>query len=374
MSTLNGFLDNLLTGTLNPKGNLGDFRHSAYLYNTNSFRLAPKSKFLYHVVFELTPDAQRSVPQINRYREEINMLVKSAELPKFQAQTETRNQYNRKKNFQTSIQYQPVNITFHDDNFGITTLLLEAYYRYYFKDGNYADSISSTAYDARSTYKSSVLASNKYGYDNGSRQPFFRRITIYQLSRQSYTGFTLVNPLITDWGHDSLDNSDSNPTANNITVAYEAAHYTRGKIEDGIPAGFGNSHYDQTPSPITIQGGGTSTVLGPGGLFDGVGSILNDISTGNIGLDTILKGVNTVRNAKNLSNEGLREEGVSLIRGVATAAVPSLLGTISNTVFPKSTGNGGTPSETTATGGVSNPDDPRYQAILAAAAAAQTGE
>ena len=46
---LKGFLDNLGKGVLNPKGNLGDFAHGARLYVDDSFRLAPKQKFLYHV-------------------------------------------------------------------------------------------------------------------------------------------------------------------------------------------------------------------------------------------------------------------------------------------------------------------------------------
>ena len=60
---LKGFLDNLGKGVLNPKGNLGDFAHGARLYVDDSFRLAPKQKFLYHVVFNLDP----SVSKINSF-------------------------------------------------------------------------------------------------------------------------------------------------------------------------------------------------------------------------------------------------------------------------------------------------------------------
>jgi len=365
MSLINGFLDNLVSGTLNPKGNLGDFKHSSYLYNANSFRLAPKSKFLYQVVFELSPQALALNPVLsNKHREEINMLVKAVDLPKFQAQSEMRNQYNRKKNFQTSITYDPVQITLHDDNFGVTTALMEAYYRYYYKDGNYVDERTTSSFDPRSSYKGSEINRKKYGLDNGSRRPFFHRITIYQLARQTYTGFSLVNPLITQWGHDSLDNSDSSPTANQMTVAYESVFYLRGNVKQGDPAGFATTHYDLTPSPLRVAGGGTSTILGAGGVADGVGSILDDISSGNFGIGSILKGVNTFNNAKKLTSGGLREEGLNLLGTVATAAAPALLGSISNTVFPKSLGNGGKNSITTATGGNSNPTDPAYRARI----------
>ena len=57
---LKGFLDNVLKGALNPKGNLADFAHASRLYVDDSFRLAPKQKFLYHVVFNINSGAQIS--------------------------------------------------------------------------------------------------------------------------------------------------------------------------------------------------------------------------------------------------------------------------------------------------------------------------
>ena len=42
---LNGFLDNVVSGALSPKGNLGDFSHAARLYVDDAHRLSPKHKF-----------------------------------------------------------------------------------------------------------------------------------------------------------------------------------------------------------------------------------------------------------------------------------------------------------------------------------------
>ena len=53
MSFLNGFLDNVVSGALSPKGNLGDYAHGARLFVDDSFRLSPKVKFLYHVTFNI---------------------------------------------------------------------------------------------------------------------------------------------------------------------------------------------------------------------------------------------------------------------------------------------------------------------------------
>ena len=75
---LNGFLNNVLQGATNPGGNLKDYQHAARLFTDDAFRLAPKTKFLHHVVFELSASAQKVVPQLDqRHKNEINMLVKS---------------------------------------------------------------------------------------------------------------------------------------------------------------------------------------------------------------------------------------------------------------------------------------------------------
>ena len=68
---------------------------------------------------------------------EFNLLVESAQLPSFTLDTETLNMYNKKRIVQTKINYEPVEIIFHDDMAGLTTMLWESYYRYYFQDGTY---------------------------------------------------------------------------------------------------------------------------------------------------------------------------------------------------------------------------------------------
>jgi hypothetical protein len=355
---LNGFLDNVLTATLNPKGDMGDFRHSSYLFSNNTMALAPKHKHLYHVVFELSAEALSLLPVLNnRYKEQINMLVNAVDLPQMTAAVETRNQYNRKKNFQTSISYNPVTISMHDDNLGITTLLLEAYYRYYYRDGSYLTDPG--PFNPRSTYKGGAAHEYRYGLDNDSQTPFFKRITIYHLARKEYTGYTLVNPIISSWGHDRLSDNDGQLASNTMQVMYESVAYTRGKVEagpDGVPRGFANTNYDRTPSPLNIAGGGTETLLGPGGIADG----LNDIFNRPFGLGTILSTANLVKNAKNLTKEGLRSEGLVLAGAIAEAS-------FGNIAFPKSSGKGGTLSDTTTKGGVIVKGTPEFAEKIAIA-------
>ena len=368
---LNGFLNNVLQGATNPGGNLKDYQHAARLFTDDGMRLAPKTKFLYHVVFELSASAQKVIPQLDqRHKQEINMLVKSADLPKFSIQTATKNMYNRKKNLQTSIEYDPVNITFHDDNMGLTTTLMEAYYRYYYRDGNYRSEGISPPYNPRNTYQGKELQNYRYGLDNDHVEPFFNKITIYQMARHEYLGYTLVNPLITGLTHDQMDSADnSTPSQNQISVAYEAVFYSRGPVGENSPKGFATAHYDKTPSPLTIGGGGTSSLFGGGGVIGGISDVLGDIAGGQFNLGTALTAFNTFKNAKSLSKEGLREEGFNILKRTVTNIGREGVSGLGNISIPKQSGNGGTASTTSTVGGTVNTTSALYQDKILQAAA-----
>lgn len=366
---LNGFLDNFTGGLLTPSGNLKDFQHAARLYTNNVFALAPKTKFLYFVVFSIGEEALATMPQLaQRNLAEINMLVKSVDLPQYSAEITNKNQYNRKKNVQTRINYTPSKIDMHDDNLGVTTMLLEGYYKYYFNDGTHNDT---KAFDPRNTYKGEEFHKYNYGLNHRKRTPFFRSIKLYQFARQQYTEYTLVNPLIDSWGHDSMDQTDSSGMSTNVlSVQYESVFYNRGSVSEDDPATFATRHYDTTPSPLTIEGGGVSNVFGVGGVLDGASSVLGDITSGQAGLGTILNAARTVRNAGNLTLDGIVREGVGILDNTLRNIQTGNSGGVPNTLFPKSSGRGGidSPNQTQATLPPSN-NDRRSQKILAARSA-----
>ena len=367
---LNGFLNNVLQGSTNPGGNLKDYQHAARLFTDDAFRLAPKSKFLFYTVFELSASAQKVMPQLDqRHKQEINMLVKMIDLPKFQIQTVTKNMYNRKKNLQTTIEYDPINITFHDDNLGLTSTLMEAYYRYYYRDGNYRSDGISPPYAPRNTYGTPQSQNYRYGLDNDHTEPFFNKITIYQMARHEYLAYTLVNPLVTGLTHDQMDSSAGGEvTQNQMTVAYETVFYSRGPVGEDSPAGFGTAHYDSTPSPLSIRGGGTTSLLGQGGVVGGISDIIGDIAGGQFNLGTALNVFNTYKNAKNLTKEGLRQEGFSILKSALGNITKEAVGGVSDVNFPKQSGNGGNASVTTATGGSVNTASSTYSTKVSQAA------
>lgn len=293
------FLGDMAVGFLAPKGNMADYQHAARLYTDDTFRLAPKHKFLYYVVFNINPDALDNVGFNDRHKLELNYLVKSVDLPKYTLKTETLNQYNRKTSIYTGIQYEPVNLTLHDDNNGITNLLWALYYGYYFADRDNASDpdsdISPVAYE-RNAYNSKNRIPFRYGLDNDSDEPFFNSVQIFTLSRQRFFSYLLCNPKITKWDHDSVDQTDGRGILENkMTLAYDAVIYNSGVVQTDDPAGFALLHYDHMPSPIAgaeILQNGIAGIFGDlfslntlgggrnGGLIGGlIGGVLGGISS-----------------------------------------------------------------------------------------------
>lgn len=241
----------LKSDPLSSKGIMGDFTHASNLFVDGDMRLAPKVKFLYHVVFDINTNALLTLGFKYKNQNEINMLVKSADLPKFAVQTDVKHQYNRKKVVQQTIDYQPVNIVFHDDNYGVTRKLWENYYNYYFADQTATKIVG--GYDPRNQNKSGRMILSSYGLDNASTAPFFNSITIHQMAKGKWNSYKLINPIISTWNHDTLDYSSSNPVENNMTLLYEAVQYDSGTVSENSPQGFATEHYDKTPSPLSLS-------------------------------------------------------------------------------------------------------------------------
>jgi hypothetical protein len=236
---------------------MGDFAHAAAVFRTNNLELAPKTKFLYHVNFNFNPPA---IAALGIKKELLSVLVKTAELPKFNIQTDTLNQYNRKKITQVKVDYQPVQIKFHDDNNNVVQDLWEYYFAYHYADSTTAkfDPIRYLAYtrNAMDDAGGRPAGVYRFGYDTGNQFRFFNSIEIFQMSRGEWSRYVLVNPVILSWNHDSLDYSSSQPAEQTMTVGYEAVGYSNGS---GNPDGFPTSKYDTVKSPTGLTNSGTFT-------------------------------------------------------------------------------------------------------------------
>jgi hypothetical protein len=170
------------------------------------------------------------------------------------------------------------------------------------------------------------------------------------MSRRRFVGYTLVNPRIKSWQHGDVDYGEGSGTVESaMTLEYEAVRYSSGIVSFGSPKGFATLHYDTVPSPLSVAGGGTETLLGPGGVLDGLESIFGDVSSGktfgSFGgfLGTAIKTVNTYQNAKGLSKDSLKAEAVNILSNPQNVArgVSTVSGAIGS-VFPKSNNSAST--------------------------------
>ena len=333
MPKINDFLQGFQDGLPGMK----DFRHASRLYLDDNYKLMPKQKFLFYVRFFTDESLFFDRANYNE-RIELNMLVKSCDLPRYGMNMEEKIQYNKKMYAATRIQYDPINIVFHDDHADTVNAFWKKYYEYYI-----ADSVSmtndTTISDTKDDYYNSNRRTNKYGMDTPvqRKKPYLQRIEIFVLHKQRFTSMTLVNPMIGSFNHDNLDQTDGTGIMQNtMQIVYESVLYKSGIINKNNVPGFASIHYDQEPSPLTVLGGGTNSVFGPGGVVDGVGSVIRNIQSGNI-LGAILSATNTYNNAKKIKKKDVKEE----LKGIAKEGVLDIgkqAGTITNPIGAFSVG------------------------------------
>ena len=311
MPSINNFLKGFQDGLPGMK----DYRHASRLYLDDNFKLMPKQKFLFHVVFNTDETLFVDGFSANE-RYQLNMLVKSADLPKYNMSYEEKVQYNKKMYAGTRIAYEPVNITFHDDHADTVNAFWKKYYEYSIADSvnmNNDLTISNTKDDyylfgdARKT--------TKFGMDTPRQRqkPYLKGIEIFVLHKQRFTSMTLVNPVIGSFSHDNLDQADGAGVLNNtMQILYETVIYKSGIVNKINVPGFATINYDNSPSPLSVLGGGTNSIFGPGGVVDGVGSVIRNVQSGNI-LGAILSASNTYNNAKKIKKSDVKEE----LKGIA---------------------------------------------------------
>jgi hypothetical protein len=232
---------------------LRDYQHAARTFRDGDYRLAPKQKFLFFVVFNFTPDASATLP--DSIKREASMLVKSVDLPSYTFDTQLMNEYNRWRAIQTKINYNPVQIRLHDDMADISKTLWYSYLDWHYSDQK-AGLPTAPVYWHRSTYTEYNQNFN-FGMANPEDQPFFESIQLYSIyGKKQFSEYTLINPIITSFNHDSHDHSQSDVLENTMQIQYETVKYASGTMGGGQPnalefgpKGFGDLHYDKDYSP-----------------------------------------------------------------------------------------------------------------------------
>ena len=360
---------------------LKDYAHASKTFRTNGYEYAPRNKFLFHCYFNMNTEMIPTLGAISNstVKATIGLLVKTIQLPKFTIDTEILNQYNRKRIIQKKINYSPVQTTFHDDGGDLIRNMWYNYYSYYYKDPNQAygppaqngsigqiQSLPGFAYNARDIYANDRVV-NDWGYvgesynqgnagsggvgsggDQSSGKPaFFKDITIYGMDQHKWVSYTLINPLIKSWDHDTYSYSEGGGTMqNSMTIDYETVKYYSGAIGGVRPdtnvVGFADpAYYDNIRSSLA-RPGSTQTVLGQGGLLDAGLGIIEDLQSG--GVAGIIGAVQKAGTAYNtFRGKDLRpivnEEANAALNSVLRKTIPAQVRQAQNSsggfVFPR---------------------------------------
>jgi len=264
---------------------LRDYKNAAKIFRTNVYNNAPKLKFLFHTYFDINTEAYDKGLNTGH---NFGLLVRDVKLPSYRFKTVDLNQYNRKRIVQTKIEYEEASISFFDDNANTSNKLWEAYYTYYYADGRkpkvvFGGGTQGSApntqigaggtittntvadYNVRNPYVESITGNADWGYigesnvpgnGSGKKVPFFRNITIFGFSPgNNYTAYTLINPIITNFSHDTYNYDDGGGVMkNSMRISYETVVYNYGNMgaldPGSIIKGFANvNSYDTSPSP-----------------------------------------------------------------------------------------------------------------------------
>lgn len=310
-SFANQFLNQLGTGD-----EIKDYTHASKTFVDSLYRLGPKSTALFHVFIDVNPNIANidSTKQV-----EIGLMAKTATLPKFTVQNKTLNAYNRKNIVQERVSYDPITLTFHDDSANIVRNFWYDYYQYYYRDADYQESLYQQG------HKYQQRQTQEWGYspktDNGSEN-YINSIRIYSLHQKQFSSYILIRPTITNFSHGQHTQGDYSLLEHQMTLSYEAVQYEYGAVSNGTVKGFNVVHYDNSPSPLSTVGGGTTSFLGPGGLVENASDVVHNLQDGNYGAALLgsLRSYNNFKNAniKQVAAAELKQLGMTILRGQNT--------------------------------------------------------
>ena len=306
-----GFFNQLLSQVAHGD-QIKDWQHASRTFVDGLYRLSPKMGSMFHVYVDLNSQVPHGDTS------EIGMMAKTVTLPKFTIQNKVLNAYNRKNIIQERINYDPISLTFHDDSSDVVSKFWQGYYQYYYRDWNHSEAL----YGMGSKYEKRQAQDWGFSPVGPKAINYIKSIRIYSLHQKSFSSYILINPLIQSFAHGQHAVGEYTPLENNMTVAYEAVHYESGPVRSGKVMGFDHVHYDKTASPLTSLGGGTQSLLGQGGVVQGIGDVLTNLGSGNFGaaaLGALRTGTNLNNtNIKSAATAELSQTAMNILRGQNT--------------------------------------------------------
>jgi len=264
---------------------LRSYQHGKKIFVDSNYRLSPKYGFLFYVEFDFNPLISNVS---NTAAQEMGMIVKSVNLPKFTIDTKVHNAYNRVNISQHKIKYDAVNITFHDDQADNVRNFWYDYYSFYYRDSDYADATYNipSKYQERATFQFGYTPRPNASYNASNafqNYQYIQAVRIYSLYQKNFSEYELVNPIITSFKHGEHQNGESTFLEHSMTLEFETVKYLTGYTTQNTAGGFIDLHYDNTPSPIAPAAGVDIVDNGQGG-YATIPNEVNDLANNNVGL------------------------------------------------------------------------------------------
>ena len=224
---------------------LRDYHHAAKTFTSEpGYEKLPYSGYLFHVNISFNSLTSGTFVDTKN----ISVLIKAADLPEVRFETETLNQYNRKRIINKKVEYQPIKLTFHDDVANNVRNMWISYNQHYSADSRYVDE---NTWQLDNVYQNEGI-SRPHGLDVNASVPFINKIEIFSMGNQNYSKMLLVNPIISSASFDDHAYSDGAKVMQMAaTVEYENIIYSTGTT-DQIP-GFGKENtenYDLNTSSL----------------------------------------------------------------------------------------------------------------------------
>lgn len=374
------FLTGFFTGD-----NLKDYRHASKTFVADSYALAPRQKYLFHTFFNINTT---EIPRLKMDKggflsgntsssydkSVVGLLAKSVQLPRFNIDTEIKNQYNRKRIVQTKINYEPIEVVFHDDGSDIVRNMWYNYFSYYYKDPSQqyrnpasdngssgqtgdANGTGRFSYNARDIYTAG-RTQNDWGYVGesysdsngtgitGGKPAFFRDITVFGFNQSTFAMYVYINPMIRLWEHDTYDyDEDAGIMEHRMQIDYETVKYYSGRWNSparnisNVPGFAVEAYYDKVASSL-VKGGATS-ILGTGGLVDQIGGIISDLQSGSVaGIIGAIQRAGTTygtfkgKDLKSIISNESKDVFQDIVRGELPGAIKAGTDYLDSYIFP----------------------------------------
>ena len=293
-----------------------------YGLNQIALNLAPRQKFLFYVGFVRSTGSggYRTIGARDNLAEVASFAVKSIEQPRISINTETVNQYNKKRIVNTGSQFATTSLKFYDTSDDKAQRLWESYYQYYFSDPN---KFSNKSWQYDQTYPQfnrNPGASGGWGLKigdspNPAEQNYFSHISIYKIFGNRFTQYDLINPKIIAFDSDMLDHAGEGFPEVTVSLSYEGIVYhdhdkliTESNVNLPFVTGTVDSDFFESEDGAYLDTYFGSTGVNPFGTGLNPSNALfsaSQILTGVVGtgLDTALNSVLLTGNTKNLGKD-----------------------------------------------------------------------